>query len=736
MLSSLFPNILFVGRWWSSSTGLAAEWAPSVWHARFQGASQLTLGIDSPPNLFYTCGGSAVLAAHGQEEKVYSSYEMNGVLVAGLERASTYTIWCGRNSEASHGTTTITAIQLDGGSFLTVALPANPLRLEAIGDSITAGFQVLVPPGGLYPQDATKSDIFKTYERRLADAWGTWDWRVVARSGISVSLSTGGTGMMSDQLGCAEYWWADWQGSCPREQWLDGGWQADVVSINLGTNDYVFGNPAQAAFAAKYSELIGLARAANPDALIFAVVPLAYSCFGGVDSKWVTMRQGILSAVNNWSQDSKVKLVETGSPSSRWLDCASDYSDYTHPTVDGNEKFALALLQSMTDETPTGGYTGFCATTWAESNPGPAACIPCDAATAPCADGSDCWGATFCKGDVLCGDPSDSDCAIGSEQTPPTALPPPPAPLDPAAVLSGKRLVAYVPNWKECPSAEQLQHYTHALVAFAVTYPAWRPAGQDTCETDRTCTVQGVPGCGGKSLVEMVGDLQSVGVKVILSFGGASMGGVWEAKGDPGSNSCWEHCLDKVDALVSQLAAIVLASGADGIDVDYEYYLDEAKYREFLAALTSGLRTALPSPFLLTHAPMDPDLCTTSIHPGCREEYLNILAGQSEMIDFIMPQYYNGWQRPSTNFTGALQHFSALASTAFGGDASKVVFGFCVSDCTGFNTGGADALRVVQLLDAAVPANGGSFFWESSADIRGRAVCSTLDAPPRQSPVQ
>ena len=113
MLSILFPNILFVGRWWSSSTGLAAEWAPSVWHARFQGASQLTLGIDSPPNLFYTCGGSAVLAAHGQEEKVYSSYEMNGVLVAGLERASTYTIWCGRNSEASHGTTTITAIQLD-----------------------------------------------------------------------------------------------------------------------------------------------------------------------------------------------------------------------------------------------------------------------------------------------------------------------------------------------------------------------------------------------------------------------------------------------------------------------------------------------------------------------------------------------------------------------------------------------------------------------------------------------
>jgi len=282
-----------------------------------------------------------------------------------------------------------------------------------------------------------------------------------------------------------------------------------------------------------------------------------------------------------------------------------------------------------------------------------------------------------------------------------------------------KRVVAYVPNWKACPSPEQLKQYTHALIAFAVTYPAWKPAGQDTCGTDRMCQVQSVPGCGGKTLTEMVTYLHQNGVEAILSFGGASMGGVWEAKGAAGSNSCWEHCLGKVDSLVSQLQRIVQQSGADGIDVDYEYFLDEPKYRNFLSDFTAKLRQALPRPLLLTHAPMDPDLCTKAINSGCRREYYDILKQHSSKLDFIMPQYYNGYQRPVQDFASTLRHYNALVSDVFQGDASKVVFGFCVSDCTGFNVDAASALGVVRQLTEAVPENGGAMFWESSADSGG-----------------
>ena len=193
-----------------------------------------------------------------------------------------------------------------------------------------------------------------------------------------------------------------------------------------------------------------------------------------------------------------------------------------------------------------------------------------------------------------------------------------------------KRIVAYVPNWVACPPASQLQHYTHAMVAFLVTYPSYIENG-DNCGSARTCTVQKAPGCGGKTMKKMVSDLHDMGLKVILSFGGAGMGGSWDSSVD----KCWDHCLGKVDSLVDQLHDVMVSSGADGLDVDYEYWTNDAKYVTFLTDLVVKLDRKMGNRVLLTHAPMDVDLCDKSLDSRCRPEYRDVLAAHADKVVWL-----------------------------------------------------------------------------------------------------
>ena len=79
------------------------------------------------------------------------------------------------------------------------------------------------------------------------------------------------------------------------------------------------------------------------------------------------------------------------------------------------------------------------------------------------------------------------------------------------------------------------------------------------CGTDQTCTLQETPGCDGKTLTQTVEYFRANGVKTILSFGGASMGGRWESRDDSGSNTCWQHCVGQVERLVGQVVGVAAA---------------------------------------------------------------------------------------------------------------------------------------------------------------------------------
>ena len=196
-------------------------------------------------------------------------------------------------------------------------------------------------------------------------------------------------------------------------------------------------------------------------------------------------------------------------------------------------------------------------------------------------------------------------------------------------------------------------------------------------------------------------------------------GGSWD-----GLNDCWEYCFGREDHVVTQLVDIVNDMGLDGIDFDYEYYYEDgqngsgfSKGREaqyFLESVTYGLHSSLPVGSIVTHSPMDADVV-----PGTA--YYRILKDSASILDFLMPQYYNGITRPLYDPYGAIDHFKTLTDDLFGGDPTKVSVGFCVSDCsaTGSNIDGYHAANFMDTLQLSYPCNGGAFFWVAVHDVHG-----------------
>lgn len=289
---------------------------------------------------------------------------------------------------------------------------------------------------------------------------------------------------------------------------------------------------------------------------------------------------------------------------------------------------------------------------------------------------------------------------------PPVSTPPastlPPATI-PAPQVGKKQLVAFLENWLACPSLDKVRGYDKVIVSFAVSY-TWSP-GKNQC--DQQCAISAPATCGNQVRKDLIDQWRQAGTKVLISFGGAGMGGSWA--GD--QNDCWEYCFGEVGGVVSQLVSIVDDQGFDGVDIDYEYFHSDQS-AEFLKGLTEELRRALPADKIVSHAPMDGDIV-----PG--QPYFNVLKEVASSIDYLLPQYYNGAViRPASDLGPAVAHMGHLVNDIFAGDASKVVFGFCISDCagTGSNVNGAQAASVLAGVSQSFPDYGGAFFWAASHD--------------------
>jgi chitinase len=257
-------------------------------------------------------------------------------------------------------------------------------------------------------------------------------------------------------------------------------------------------------------------------------------------------------------------------------------------------------------------------------------------------------------------------------------------------------MVAFVENWKTCPTDDEIKGYTKVIVSFAVSY-VWN-AVKNQC--DKTCKINShLPLCTGASTVA---SWKAAGVSVLVSFGGAGMGGSWDTKDD-----CWEYCFGKVDYVVDQLETIVNSNDFDGVDIDYEYHHTE-KSSTFLEDLTTKLKARLGNK-IVSHAPMEPDIAKDA-------PYYKVLKKVAASVDYVLPQYYNGHLRPANGMTKTLAHMHNLVDDIFSGDASKVIFGFCISDCaaTGSNVNSAQAVAVMKEVNQEFPDNGGAYIWAAS----------------------
>ena len=748
----------FGGRWWRDGDTMRHSWGVGTFIVRFQGSSSLVVKMGAAlGGAYYTCQVDGGEEVRKLVSNTYQEADAHGMSFAGLSSVEEHIIRCGRNNEASYGDSIITGVVLDsGGRLLETADPNadnSMIRFEAIGDSITAGYKVTVPPGVIVDATIENQNVFKTYVRLLADAWGTTDYQVIAKSGISI-LDYGTTGVIiPEEWPCREYWGA-WEGECP-ELWDFSTWQADVVAINLGTNDFAFGNPTQQQFRVGYRSFIQQVREKYPNALIACIEPIQHSCNGESYPLLNGIVNGLEQAVND-IYDPKVIYYETGRTSDPWLDCTlstQDFMDFTHPTVQGNQKLASRLLEEITEDVRRF-FPEKCGGAGPTCGPG----VPATPVTSPvectairqsqlsegrwettdancnkCQEGYVWWPCDLqqplCEGD--CGFLSPPLPAPVSPSIPSPVSLPTPSPMLPSPnpipsptqnpenpVVSPRsgdsRMIAYLGNWQACPSDEQIDQYTHIVIAFAVSY-AWAP-NKNQCST--SCEIAQPSVCDNQNQPELIKRWRTKGKKVILSFGGAGMGGSWS--GD--NNDCWDYCFGREDQVIDRLTELVTEMNLDGVDIDYEYFYDDnqngsgfargAEAKTFLRDVTLGLRDSLPSDSEITHAPMG-----TDVVPG--KGYFDVLKEVAGSLDFLMPQYYNGYVRSYSNFEGALTHYTVLTNELFGGDPTKIVYGFCIGDCNTFNLSGDQSAEIMGWLSNVYPCNGGAYLWVANDDKDG-----------------
>ena len=100
-----------------------------------------------------------------------------------------YCIFQWSNANQYYPCLQISSVVLDEGGELLQATDPNSddsmLRIEFVGDSITAGFKVSASSVS-EPSTTANQDVHLAYPRHLADLFETEDFLVIARSGVSV----------------------------------------------------------------------------------------------------------------------------------------------------------------------------------------------------------------------------------------------------------------------------------------------------------------------------------------------------------------------------------------------------------------------------------------------------------------------------------------------------------------------------------------------------------------------
>jgi lysophospholipase L1-like esterase len=219
------------------------------------------------------------------------------------------------------------------------APPPKPARLiEIVGDSISAGYGNLGseehpnygpdPTGGCGFSTETES-AYETYGAIAARELGA-DVSIIALSGWGAYRNNANS--TSGVLGSV---YENTLGTQPTPRWGFGE-KADLVVINLGTNDFAQGDPGEAEFKGAFTTLVTTIRGKHPEAWIYAMIgPLLYGA--GLSS--ATTYLTAVVAERKAAGDERVKLLNFGQQNSS-LGTGCSY----HPNVTVQTQMADLLV--------------------------------------------------------------------------------------------------------------------------------------------------------------------------------------------------------------------------------------------------------------------------------------------------------------------------------------------------------------------------------------------------------
>jgi len=296
------PNIRYVGRWDTSSSAVAISyWGGAYLQTDFTGrTARIKLG-----------GAASIYVSIDQHTDTFYPYVSGTVnLTRTPLAAGTHTLRVAARSEGD--SIRFERLILDAGAK-TVAPALSSKLIEFIGDSVTAG---------------------ATTTRQALSAYG---WLIgeqlhvrhtqIAQSGICLTDkvrcgSPNSIGMITQffKLQPPSY--------LNSPNWDFSRYQANVVIINLGTNDQKYG-VSDATFQANYIKFLQKVRAEYSHAII-----LALEGFKGLKAA------PTLAAVRavNAAGDRNVHYIDT----TGWL-IKSDFNDSAHPSDRGHAKVAQKL---------------------------------------------------------------------------------------------------------------------------------------------------------------------------------------------------------------------------------------------------------------------------------------------------------------------------------------------------------------------------------------------------------
>ncbi|WP_231500079.1 RICIN domain-containing protein [Saccharothrix sp. NRRL B-16314] len=292
------PNIRYFGRWnYGNPAAYVSEWAGAYVVVGFTGrtvklrqrnAIDFYVSIDGGPDVSYVNRSGTVdltptpLASGNHTLRV--SYRP----IAGSYR----------------GDAVFQGVELDAGA--TTFAPAVPSRVvEFVGDSITVGQQ-------------SSKQALTAYGWLVGERLGTGHTQIAVGGACLVSAADGCIGMSDRFLRTGL--------QADATNWDFSRYRADVVVINLGTND-VGHSVTGAQFQSAYVTLLRRAREKYPTATVLAMQTFR--------KRYIPETQAAVQAVN----DPKIRFVDT----TGWIVESTDTTDNVHPNDQGHRKIADRL---------------------------------------------------------------------------------------------------------------------------------------------------------------------------------------------------------------------------------------------------------------------------------------------------------------------------------------------------------------------------------------------------------